>query len=309
MVNESDIRGLASITIRDSVLGDLGVAAGATIPTGETFAHTFDFVASADQFDTLHTITATAWSTNGIVHRRTIDFCIRLRRPAIQLFLKSPSSITDVAGASLEIRIEPQAINGIGTSGVTRWEVEDELADFYLEGEGTSGLDRVYTYPTQMPPVAGSFSRQIVFTAWDAFGFSATRTTPYTLHSQAEGGPDPDGDGMHNEYEVANGLNPLFDDALRDPDRDGSTNLAESLFGTRARDASSRPNLMVDETSPGTVEIRWPSVPGHNYRLIQRLGLNRWVEIRSLTATENESATQIPASGGAVLVRVVASKP
>ncbi len=43
---------------------------------------------------------------------------------------------------------------------------------------------------------------------------------------------DSDGDGMHNSWETANGLNPGVNDAAGDPDADGFNNLAEYLAGT-----------------------------------------------------------------------------
>lgn len=44
--------------------------------------------------------------------------------------------------------------------------------------------------------------------------------------------PDDDNDGMPDEWEIANFLDPLFDDAHDDADEDGYTNLEEYLAGT-----------------------------------------------------------------------------
>lgn len=56
---------------------------------------------------------------------------------------------------------------------------------------------------------------------------------------------DKDEDGMDDEWEVANGLNPLdADDAKSDPDKDGFTNLEEFKFKTNPNDPAVHPPLV-----------------------------------------------------------------
>ncbi len=52
---------------------------------------------------------------------------------------------------------------------------------------------------------------------------------------------DVDGDGMSDEYETANGLNPLLADGLGDRDNDGFSNLSEFYASTSSTNASSTP--------------------------------------------------------------------
>lgn len=52
---------------------------------------------------------------------------------------------------------------------------------------------------------------------------------------------DTDGDGMHNNWESANGLDPDVNDAADDKDSDGASNLIEYQAGTDPSDAMSHP--------------------------------------------------------------------
>ena len=58
---------------------------------------------------------------------------------------------------------------------------------------------------------------------------------------------DSDGDGMTDEYELANGLNLTFDDSALDLDEDGLINYAEFLLGTSANNSDTDYDLMDDK--------------------------------------------------------------
>jgi len=67
---------------------------------------------------------------------------------------------------------------------------------------------------------------------------------------------DTDGDGMHNSWETANGLNPNDpSDAAGDLDGDGATNLAEYMAGTDPRSALSAPQPPPPAATLGVVPV------------------------------------------------------
>ena len=66
------------------------------------------------------------------------------------------------------------------------------------------------------------------------------------LHSTNPHSADTDGDGMPDGWEVANGLDPLTNDAALDPDGDGLTNLKEYQDGSNPRSADGDGDGMPD---------------------------------------------------------------
>jgi hypothetical protein len=83
--------------------------------------------------------------------------------------------------------------------------------------------------------------------------------------------PDDENDGVPDDYETANGLDPLVNDSAADADGDGQTNRQEYEAGTAARDGTSF--FRIDGMtfpSPGEVELTWQGVPGRDY------GIWRW---------------------------------
>ncbi|MDB4537718.1 hypothetical protein N9230_03785 [Akkermansiaceae bacterium] len=88
---------------------------------------------------------------------------------------------------------------------------------------------------------------------------------------------DTDGDGMTNEYELANGLDPLDPaDLDLDLDGDGRTNVAEAIAGTAANDATSLLRV-TDYTLTDTVgSITWSSVPGKTYQVEFSTDMESW---------------------------------
>jgi uncharacterized repeat protein (TIGR01451 family) len=79
---------------------------------------------------------------------------------------------------------------------------------------------------------------------------------------------DSDGDGMPDDWELANRLNPGDpSDAAADPDGDTLTNLQEFRAGTDPRDAASVLRITAIEQTGMTITIRFTTAPGKIYRL------------------------------------------
>ncbi len=79
--------------------------------------------------------------------------------------------------------------------------------------------------------------------------------------------PDADQDGIDDNWELANGLDPAVNDSLLDKDGDGQNNLSEFVAGTDPRNATS--NLLATHTAsaPGTVSVSFQAIAGKSYRL------------------------------------------
>ncbi len=85
---------------------------------------------------------------------------------------------------------------------------------------------------------------------------------------------DTDGDGLPDDWELANGLNPYSatgnDGANGDPDQDGFTNLQEFLAGTDPHNAQSLLKITSIGPIAGGVTLRFSAVAGHTYSVQYR---------------------------------------
>ena len=87
------------------------------------------------------------------------------------------------------------------------------------------------------------------------------------------GDPDDDNDGMPDDYEQQNLLDPLADDSQDDADGDGMTNAGECAARTNAQDAGSFFVFERISAVPGVVRLVWQGLPGRHYEVWHRPGL------------------------------------
>lgn len=78
---------------------------------------------------------------------------------------------------------------------------------------------------------------------------------------------DSDDDGLSDTYELANGLDPNRADATEDPDGDGVSNEDEAADGTHPRLRASVLAIRIDDIENGMITLSWPADPALTYTL------------------------------------------
>lgn len=134
-------------------------------------------------------------------------------------------------------------------------------------------------------------------------------TGPPVPGAYAGGGSVPDGDedddGLPDDWETANGLNPGdASDANADKDGDGFSNRDEYLAGTNPSSGNSFFRATIGgpgTATPGMITLSWNSVPGKSYKILATQDLTQpFVEVGTVPAASGSQTTthQVPQTAG-----------
>jgi len=108
---------------------------------------------------------------------------------------------------------------------------------------------------------------------------------PYPDLKGGEAPADSDHDGMPDEWEKANGLNPNDPaDAAQDADGDGLTGLQEYLAGTSPTNSASSFRIISVATEDNDVRVTWTTGPGKTNALERTAGVAGSFATNSFTA-------------------------
>lgn len=189
-------------------------------------------------------------------------------------------------------KAEAPDVSGEGTS----WVIVDEA--IYTNESGANGDGR------------SLFRNDFSVTGNDPSNLRPGAPTPGGVASS--GGGDRDGDGMPDEWESANGLNPdSAADAASDSDADGASNLAEYRAGTDPRNGSSVLRLSASRDGEG-VRLGFSTVPGRTYAVEYRetFSSGGWIHLRDVTGAGGSVEVVDSTASGSRFYRVTtASAP
>lgn len=182
----------------------------------------------------------------------------------------------------------------IYAAGADDYNAHLDRDEFNRLGElASADLNGAITLASAIPAEADDV--KLVLTAQGIGGSERIELTNI-LFSTSNNTFDTDEDGMPNDYETANGLNPNdAGDRDTDLDGDGRSNYSEFIAGTNPQDPFSLLEIVSYTLTDTTVSASWSSVPGKTYRFEFSTDLENWTDLgfdfpaNDAPATETET--------------------
>jgi len=203
-------------------------------------------------------------------------------------FSQGPLSQSAVAGGSLTFSA---AITGNPAPFTCQWRKGTSFAASTLVATAETAEQTIFlTLNNVQPSDAGTWLLYLANPAAPVLSSSSPNRT-WTLIVL----PDTDGDGLPDDWETSQGLNPSDpSDAMGDADGDGSSNLAEYRSGTKADDATSWLNIESIRQSSGETTLTFRAAANKTYSVEWNTGLDGpWLKLADVVAMPQDRAETV----------------
>jgi hypothetical protein len=111
---------------------------------------------------------------------------------------------------------------------------------------------------------------------------------------------DADGDGMPDDWEIANGTNPGVSDASDDPDNDGLSNLQEYWAGTSPTNAASAMKFDSVKLTGSSLVFAFTAISNRSYTIEYQTTGTEWQKWQDVGAGGNSRTVWLTNSGASV---------